>query len=108
MLTPRQLTKALLFAVKTSRYSSEFKSCLATAGVDGSLALRMRKTPAQGLVRAKTGTLNGVSALSGYADVGKKSLVFSILVNGHRVRATGQARALQDRIAVALVKSLQR
>ena len=106
-LTPRQLAKTLAFAAKRPRWAPEFKASLAVAGVDGTLAGRMNKTPAQGLVRAKTGTLNGVSALSGYADVGKKRVAFSILVNGFPSKATGRARALQDRIAVALVRYLQ-
>jgi D-alanyl-D-alanine carboxypeptidase len=51
-------------------------------------------------VFAKTGTLEGVSALSGYAKaVSGKSYAFSILLN----RVNGDAHGAQDRIVMALI-----
>ena len=77
-----------------------FDRALPVAGKDGTLHDRMRSGYARGRCRAKTGTIRGVSTLSGYcrARSGDK-LVFSFLMNG--VSPTG-ARRLQDRMAQAL------
>jgi D-alanyl-D-alanine carboxypeptidase/D-alanyl-D-alanine-endopeptidase (penicillin-binding protein 4) len=77
-------------------------AALPIAGRDGTLRDRMRSSPARGRCRAKTGTISGVSTLSGYcvARSGDR-LVFSFLMN--RVSTTG-ARRLQDRMAQALAR----
>lgn len=75
---------------------------LAVAGRSGTLTRRMRKTAAAAHVRAKTGTLNGVMALSGYAALkGKKPLAFSLLVNG---KANRKVRNRMDRVAALLAR----
>jgi D-alanyl-D-alanine carboxypeptidase/D-alanyl-D-alanine-endopeptidase (penicillin-binding protein 4) len=76
-----------------------FADSLPVAGREGTVSHRMRGTAAQGRCRAKTGTLTGVSALSGYCDTGGRTIVFSILMNGTDV---GAARVIQDRM-VALI-----
>ena len=79
-----------------------FERALPVAGKDGTLNDRMESGPARGRCRAKTGTISGVSTLSGYcrARSGDR-LVFSFLMNG--VSPTG-ARRLQDRMAQALAR----
>jgi D-alanyl-D-alanine carboxypeptidase/D-alanyl-D-alanine-endopeptidase (penicillin-binding protein 4) len=73
---------------------------LPIAGRDGTLATRMRSGPAHGHCRAKTGTLTGVSALSGYCVTrSHRMLVFSVLMNNANVYT---ARSIQDRVAQAL------
>jgi D-alanyl-D-alanine carboxypeptidase/D-alanyl-D-alanine-endopeptidase (penicillin-binding protein 4) len=78
---------------------------LAVAGRSGTLAHRMRRTAAQGKCRAKTGTLNGVSALSGYcfrgADDAEHAVVFSLLMNRVDVN---RARLVQDRMAALIAR----
>ena len=77
-----------------------FYDALPIAGHDGTLDTRMRSGPAHGRCHAKTGTLSGVSALSGYCTTrGGHTVVFSFLMN--RVNVYG-ARALQDRMAQAI------
>ena len=77
---------------------------LPIAGVDGSLRSRMGGTVAEGRVHAKTGTMSGVSCLSGYAEtLDGRWLVFSILTNGY-IGSSGPSRGLQDRLCVALVE----
>jgi serine-type D-Ala-D-Ala carboxypeptidase/endopeptidase (penicillin-binding protein 4) len=71
---------------------------LPIAGETGTLEHRMRRGPAHGLVRAKTGTTNNSSALSGF--VGDR-YVFSILENGRPVR-TVNAEQSQNRFAQVL------
>jgi D-alanyl-D-alanine carboxypeptidase/D-alanyl-D-alanine-endopeptidase (penicillin-binding protein 4) len=58
----------------------------------------MRSPPARGNVRAKTGTLDNASALSGYV---RERYAFAILVNVPRLSAYA-ARAAQDRFATVL------
>jgi D-alanyl-D-alanine carboxypeptidase/D-alanyl-D-alanine-endopeptidase (penicillin-binding protein 4) len=78
-----------------------FHSSLPVAGREGTVRHRMRGTAAQGRCRAKTGTLTGVSALSGYCDRGGKTVVFSILMNGVEVAG---ARRIQDRMVAAIAR----
>jgi len=75
------------------------RAALATAGVNGTLAGRMQSGPAAGLVRAKTGSLNDASSLSGYAG----ECAFSVLVQRTWVDQAA-AHALQDRIAQLLAR----
>ncbi len=74
------------------------------AGVDGSLADRWKGTDVVNHVRAKTGTVNHVSALSGYATtLSGKNLAFSIMVNNHALK-NGRAREVIDQIVTAMVE----
>lgn len=100
--TPRAMTQ-LLRHMYDSPAGAEFVQSLPASGeAEGSLHQRMTVAPYRGNVFAKTGTIDGVSALSGYAKaVSGKIYAFSVLLN--RTRDTGQARAAQDRIVMALV-----
>ncbi len=86
---------------------SEFVSHLAVGGVDGTLANRLRDLPAPRIVRAKTGTLNAVIALSGFVlgPRPENAYAFSFLANDVRGRH-GPARALADGIARAIADHL--
>jgi serine-type D-Ala-D-Ala carboxypeptidase/endopeptidase (penicillin-binding protein 4) len=77
---------------------------LPIAGVTGTLEHRMRTGPARGLVRAKTGTTDNSSALSGF--VGDR-YVFSIVENGRPVK-TRSAEQSQNRFAEVLASRAQR
>ena len=77
------LTDILSYAYKNSLISSDFLDSLPVAGVDGTLKKRFRQSDLQGRVKAKTGYLKNVRALSGYIFTKKGDvLVFSILSNG--------------------------
>ena len=91
----------LLAAMRRESSGQRFAGSLAVAGREGTVAERMRGTPAEGRCRTKTGTIIGVSALSGYCyNRSDKRMVFSILMNG--VRDLDRARLSQDRIAALI------
>ena len=100
--TARAVGAILVAAWRDPAVRDPFFSSLAIAGVDGTLEERMRTGPAHGRVRAKTGTLNTASALSGY--VGTR-YVFSILQNDSPISWT-RARRSQDRFAQTLARTL--
>lgn len=82
--------------------TSPFMTGLPIAGTDGSLAGRMKGTPAEGNVRAKTGTMSNVRSLAGYVTTRDgERLAFVIIANNFE--GTGaQANEAQDRMAVRL------
>jgi D-alanyl-D-alanine carboxypeptidase/D-alanyl-D-alanine-endopeptidase (penicillin-binding protein 4) len=78
------------------------RAALPQAGRTGTLARRMRGTAAVGRCAAKTGTINGVSALAGYCTTRRgRDVAFAILQNGGNVYA---ARAFQDRFVARLAQ----
>jgi D-alanyl-D-alanine carboxypeptidase/D-alanyl-D-alanine-endopeptidase (penicillin-binding protein 4) len=81
---------------------SPFIAALPIAGVDGSLANRMRDTPASGNVRAKTGTMSNIRSLAGYATTRDgERLAFAAMVNNFEGNGAAANQAL-DVIAVRL------
>ncbi len=104
LMTPAFTTRLLGWMLRESRWSAEFLDALPEAGVDGTLRWRMRGTAAQSRVRAKTGTLTGVSALSGYAiSADGEVIVFSIMMNDFTCPVS-RMRRLQDHICIALAQ----
>lgn len=106
LVTPRAAVALLEYAARQS-WGELFRSTLPIAGEDGTLADRMKATAAAGRIQAKTGTLEHVNALSGYAiSVGGAHLVFSFLSDDHAMRAH-DAEEVLDAIAVAMVEEFQ-
>ncbi|MEV1330855.1 D-alanyl-D-alanine carboxypeptidase/D-alanyl-D-alanine-endopeptidase [Micromonospora costi] len=95
----------LLAAVRSEPWFDTWYEALPIAGqperfVGGTLRSRMQGTPAAGRVHAKTGSLTGVSGLSGYAtDADGRVLAFSILLNNY---LASSVKGLEDQIAIAL------
>jgi D-alanyl-D-alanine carboxypeptidase/D-alanyl-D-alanine-endopeptidase (penicillin-binding protein 4) len=88
----------LLLGVQKSEIGEEFIQDLALSGKEGTTAGRMKGTAAYGRCRLKTGTLTGVSNLSGYCfNTDGKVMVFSTLMGS--VASTETAHAYQDKIA---------
>ena len=97
-LTPAALVSLLSAMWRDPEVRLELLASLPVAGRTGTLVHRMRTGPATGIVRAKTGTTNNASALSGFvAD----RYVFSVLQNGYPVSWTWARRA-QDHFAGVL------
>ncbi len=80
-VTPRALVTALRIGEASFRFGPEFLAALPIAAADGTLEKRAASAAHQ--VRAKTGLLTRITALSGYAETASgEQRVFSILVNG--------------------------
>jgi D-alanyl-D-alanine carboxypeptidase/D-alanyl-D-alanine-endopeptidase (penicillin-binding protein 4) len=81
-VTSRSMVQLLSYAHRAS-WSREFHESLPTAGRHETLRLRMRSTPAQNNLHAKTGTTNEVVALAGYVTAQDgEILAFAFLYNG--------------------------
>ena len=98
----RLTTQAVVAMLRSSWLDQDLReiliSSLPVAGRSGTLDSRMRGTAAAGRVRAKTGTLNEASALSGYV---RRRYAFSVIQNGSPL-SIYWARRAQDRFATVL------
>lgn len=93
--------RLLRYAYRNSTVYLHLLPSLPVAGSDGTLRNRMRGSFAADNVKAKTGTLEGVSALAGYCTAANgHRLCFSIINQG--VMHTSNARRFQDRVCNAL------
>jgi D-alanyl-D-alanine carboxypeptidase/D-alanyl-D-alanine-endopeptidase (penicillin-binding protein 4) len=103
-IAPKELSDVLI-AAQSQPWFDTWYNALPIAGnpdrmVGGTLRSRMRNTAAANNVHAKTGSLTGVSALSGYVtDADGERLVFSIIFNNY---LSGAPTDLQDKIAIVL------
>jgi D-alanyl-D-alanine carboxypeptidase/D-alanyl-D-alanine-endopeptidase (penicillin-binding protein 4) len=106
LISPRNLVR-LLAAMDRHPARAAFFDSLPIAGVDGTLRRRMVGTAAAGVVRAKTGTLTHVTALSGIVTTRDgERLAFSILTNNFPAPLSGPnaPRAMEDAVAIALAE----
>lgn len=101
-VTPAQLTALLRAMPAESLAYPAYLISLPVGGVDGTLANRLGAPELRGRMRAKTGTMSGVSGLAGYMTTESgRTLAIAIMVNGF-VGPAAKARELQD----ALVKAI--
>jgi D-alanyl-D-alanine carboxypeptidase/D-alanyl-D-alanine-endopeptidase (penicillin-binding protein 4) len=100
-IAPRAFTELLSYASRQP-WGVAWRATLPVAGVDGTLINRFKDSPLKGRLWAKTGTHSEANALCGYLTTASgKTLVFSILVNGHRPGSEAEVEAI-DRIAEAI------
>lgn len=101
-LTPQALWRVLNDLRSQFQYQPEFVSSLPIAGIDGTLKKRMKGTPAERSVRAKTGFLTGVVSLAGYAGRRDGAVIpFVFMYNGSMDE--GKVRRVFDELAESLV-----
>ena len=98
--SPRQVVR-LLVAMNRRSDAATYRRSLPLAGEEGTVAHRMNGTAADGRCRTKTGTLIGVSVLSGYCRAGHGLVAFSILMNSVDIDL---ARAAQDKMAALIAR----
>jgi D-alanyl-D-alanine carboxypeptidase/D-alanyl-D-alanine-endopeptidase (penicillin-binding protein 4) len=100
-VSPRTLIR-VLETMRTAPTFQVWYDALPIGGVDGTLASRMRNTPAAGNVHAKTGTVDKARSLSGYVTTADgRMLMFSFLCNNFTT-PTREVERVQDAILVAL------
>jgi D-alanyl-D-alanine carboxypeptidase/D-alanyl-D-alanine-endopeptidase (penicillin-binding protein 4) len=103
-VTPETLVAILAHIDHDETLRSPFEASLPVAGKDGTLASRMKGTPAEGNARAKTGSMANVRALSGYVTTADgEPLVFSILANNFETAAEVVTKAA-DAIVIRLAE----
>lgn len=96
-LTPKLFGKLLSYAISKSNIFPEFLAALPIGGTDGTLKGRLKGTS----IRAKTGSMDGVTAVSGFAFKSKEeNYIFVFIYNGSK---TSGAKNTLDELAVALV-----
>jgi D-alanyl-D-alanine carboxypeptidase/D-alanyl-D-alanine-endopeptidase (penicillin-binding protein 4) len=100
--SPRDVVR-LLVAMREHRAARAFYRSLPVVGREGTVDERMEGTAAAGRCRAKTGTISGVSTLSGYCNAGHgEKVAFSLLMNG--VSSYDAALNVQDKMVVEIAR----
>jgi D-alanyl-D-alanine carboxypeptidase/D-alanyl-D-alanine-endopeptidase (penicillin-binding protein 4) len=107
LVSPDLLVELLRRMHQDFEVQPEFESSLPVAGADGTLEHRMQNGPAYKKVRAKTGSLRGVSSLSGYTKTADGELVAFSMMMSDFVKPASRIRKLQDRIC-ELIASFSR
>jgi D-alanyl-D-alanine carboxypeptidase/D-alanyl-D-alanine-endopeptidase (penicillin-binding protein 4) len=103
-VTPDALVTILTHVYQDPRLRGPFEASLPIAGRDGTLANRMKGTPAEGNARAKTGSMTAVRGTSGYVtSADGEPLVFSILANNYDTQSS-TITAAEDAIIVRLAQ----
>ncbi|MEO6951581.1 MAG: D-alanyl-D-alanine carboxypeptidase/D-alanyl-D-alanine-endopeptidase [Polyangia bacterium] len=106
-VTPGDLVNLLRAIYYEPDVAPDFVPSLSVGGIDGTLRGRFGGTRAVGLVRAKTGTLTGVSTLSGYVGDKGDVIVFSIMIEGFRWKRTPLVRHVQVQLVDAMLRFLR-
>lgn len=104
LITPEQTAQLLLAMYNNKQLAPIFISSLPVAGVDGTLADRMQDAEIKGKISAKTGTMTGVSSLSGFATTQKQHKLIFVIFSNNFVVPNNQVTALEDNICRFLVK----
>ncbi len=91
------LTSLLRYAWRSDRIREHLVPSLPLAGVDGTLKDRMQKSKAYRNVRAKTGTLTGISSLAGYLTAANGHQFAFCIINQGVVKAK-DAKDFQDKV----------
>lgn len=105
LVTPQAVVKLLAY-VAQQPWAEAFRSTLPIAGEDGTLSDRMKGTPAADRIWAKTGSLDHVRSLAGYATTAHGAqIIFSIFGNNHNLRGKA-ASAVVDAICAAMIEEV--
>lgn len=107
LVSPSQLVSLLTGIYQNDRLRETFVESLSIAGVDGTLKSRMKSTPAEGRVRAKTGLHTSVSTIAGYTETQDGDPVAFAIMMEDFIGDPSYIKDIQDRIVV-LVSSFSR
>ena len=107
LVTPRAIVTLLTYSQKQPWFGPYYAS-LPVASVDGTLEDRMKNTPAAGRIHAKTGSVEHVRTLSGFAETPSgRRLIFSILSNNQAGKNHEAADALSS-LCVAMIEEFNK
>ncbi len=102
LVSPSQMIQMLSWASQEFLLSAEFLASFPISGVDGSLKARLEDV--RGKIRGKTGSMQGVSSLSGYAETkDEEVLAFTIFLNGFVQNGHNYKQEIEDKICRSLV-----
>ena len=105
LVSAEQVLSVLKYMYSSDPYLFNiFLQSLPVGGVDGTIGKRMNNTDADGKVHAKTGTLRGVSCLSGYVTAKNDHLLAFSIMEQNFIDQTAYARYLQDKICQVLAE----
>ena len=108
LLTPETIVRVLDRIQRDTAFATFYNS-MPIAGVDGTIEKRMKGTPAEGNVRAKTGTLSKARSLSGYVTTADgERLIFSVLANNTTTTPGSKVTGVADQIGAALAAYRER
>ncbi len=104
LLSASMLTNLLVYVFQDFSVMPEYLTSLPVAGVDGTLSWRMKESEAEGVLRAKTGTMRGITTLAGYAMTADGEILAFAMLMSNYVGSSNPRRALQDKIGNALTR----
>ncbi len=105
LVSPHHFVESLAWAHEQFAFFSEFSASLPISGTDGTLKQRMNDERTRGRVRAKTGGMTGVCALSGYLTTeDQEVLAFTIMLNGFTQSTAEFKQKIEDEICAFLVR----
>jgi D-alanyl-D-alanine carboxypeptidase/D-alanyl-D-alanine-endopeptidase (penicillin-binding protein 4) len=102
LVTPETLTRLLVEMHRT--HGEGFRRLLPVAGEDGTLATRFRGARDAAGIRAKTGTISHVTALSGYAGEDPSRRVAFSIISNHQTAPASEVRTAVDTIALEILR----
>ena len=103
-LTASALVEVLARMYRDPDHRAPVMAALPVAGRDGTLSERLSGTPAEGIVRAKTGSMSRVQALAGYVETAdRETLAFAILANNFSAPAAEVTRVIDEAVATLAV-----
>ena len=107
-VTPDQTLKLLKYMYINFPLTYEYIAALPISGQDGTLQRRFKREHHRGLIRAKTGTMTGISSLSGYMHATNgHTLAFTMYINtlpGTKPSVSGKYRSLVEQICNFLIR----
>jgi serine-type D-Ala-D-Ala carboxypeptidase/endopeptidase (penicillin-binding protein 4) len=102
-IKPSVTSAVLVDMYRDPRVGPEYMSSLAVSGGDGTLRNRFDEKDEEGRLRGKTGSIDGVFCLTGYAHA-LSGEVYAFTVLANNFRRSSAARSLQDRVGQALLE----
>lgn len=105
LLSPHHMIELLCWTAHQFTFGPEMMAAMPIAGMDGTLKNRMTDPAVRGRVRAKTGSMTGVSSLCGYAKTKDgETLAFALMINGFVKPSIEYKNKIEDRICQTLAE----